>query len=215
MVLLPLSFMTYGWRDPYYYAIAGWLAFFLPRAVGRILLVSLSPLNANTELMIAIMGDADRWRFYFLNVAKTPSVTPSAPEHPTLQKIMALSDTDEIAALDENAIQQGVTLFRSRRARSRSSRCTRSASPRSGSPKSCSSLPERCTSTSKKTGLHSRQEILDHVTSESAYWPHLERPHAGYRLFPAMMHSVSAAPHLSFPHRTQTSGLPDRRYSNG
>ena len=179
---LTISFMTYGWRDPYYYAIAGWLAFFLPRAVGRILLVSLSPLNANTELMIAIMGDAVLISALlvfvrFLNVAKTPSVTPSAPEHPTLQKIMALSDTDEIAALAtmrEHAIQQGVTDIGKRFSLSAREIEVLSLYALGHTQKRIAeelfiapgTVHEHIRHIYTKTGLHSRQEILDHVTSE-------------------------------------------------
>ena len=132
--------------------------------------------------MIAIMGDAVLISALlvfvrFLNVAKTPSVTPSAPEHPTLQKIMALSDTDEIAALAtmrEHAIQQGVTDIGKRFSLSAREIEVLSLYALGHTQKRIAeelfiapgTVHEHIRHIYTKTGLHSRQEILDHVTSE-------------------------------------------------
>ena len=39
-----LAFTSYGWRDPYYYAIAGWLVWMGCRALGRLALIAMQPL---------------------------------------------------------------------------------------------------------------------------------------------------------------------------
>ncbi|WP_258772138.1 helix-turn-helix transcriptional regulator [Eggerthella lenta] len=51
-----IAFMSYGWRDPYYYAIAGWLVWLGCRAVARIALLAAHELFSNDMLMSAAMG---------------------------------------------------------------------------------------------------------------------------------------------------------------
>lgn len=176
---LAISFMTYGWRDPYYYAIAGWLAFFLPRAIGRIVLSSIYPLNTNTELMLAIMGDAALVSALlvfvrFLNVARTPPQTLVDHERSTLQKLMALNDTNEIAAttaMRHNAISQGVSDIGKRFMLSARETEVLSLYALGHTQKkiaeelfiTAGTVHEHIRHIYTKTGFHSRQEILDYV----------------------------------------------------
>ena len=51
-----IAFMSYGWRDPYYYAIAGWLVWLGCRAVSRVAIMELYPASGNDMLMNAVMG---------------------------------------------------------------------------------------------------------------------------------------------------------------
>lgn len=51
-----IAFMSFGWRDPYYYALAGRLVFLGARACSRIFLMFFYPLLSNDILMNALMG---------------------------------------------------------------------------------------------------------------------------------------------------------------
>lgn len=52
-----IAFSTYGWRDPVYYALAGWLVCFGARAIARMALLAFYPaLEGNDMLVNAIMG---------------------------------------------------------------------------------------------------------------------------------------------------------------
>lgn len=51
-----IAFMSYGWRDPYYYAMAGWFVWLGARAVARVGLLLIYQISANDILMHAIMG---------------------------------------------------------------------------------------------------------------------------------------------------------------
>ena len=51
-----IAFMSYGWRDPYYYAFAGWVVWLGSRAVARIALIGAYPLTMNDTLMAVVMA---------------------------------------------------------------------------------------------------------------------------------------------------------------
>lgn len=49
---LMLAFMDSGWRDPFYYCLGGWLVFFLPRALTRMLQMVTFGIMGNIQLMM-------------------------------------------------------------------------------------------------------------------------------------------------------------------
>ena len=51
-----IAFMSFGWRDPYYYALAGWIVWLGCRAISRVLLISNTVLTSNDILTNAVMG---------------------------------------------------------------------------------------------------------------------------------------------------------------
>ena len=51
-----IAFMSFGWRDPYYYALAGWIVWLGCRAISRVLLISSTVLTSNDILTNAVMG---------------------------------------------------------------------------------------------------------------------------------------------------------------
>lgn len=51
-----IAFSSYGWRDPMYYAIGGWIVCFGARGLARIALLGFYPLTENVLLINAIMG---------------------------------------------------------------------------------------------------------------------------------------------------------------
>lgn len=53
---ITIAFMTAGWRDPYYYALAGWCVWLGSRSMARLALIACYPLAADSLLVCAIMG---------------------------------------------------------------------------------------------------------------------------------------------------------------
>lgn len=51
-----IAFMSFGWRDPYYYALGGWIVWLGCRAISRVLLISNTVLTSNDILTNAVMG---------------------------------------------------------------------------------------------------------------------------------------------------------------
>jgi DNA-binding CsgD family transcriptional regulator len=51
-----VAFMSYGWRDPYYYAIGGFTVFLLPRALARAAEESLAVAGVDSMTMMALMA---------------------------------------------------------------------------------------------------------------------------------------------------------------
>lgn len=51
-----IAFMSFGWRDPYYYALAGWIVWLGCRAVARVLLMNVQLLSMNDVLINAVMS---------------------------------------------------------------------------------------------------------------------------------------------------------------
>lgn len=51
-----IAFMSFGWRDPYYYALGGYIVWLGCRAVARVTLMDAQSLSSNDLLINAIMG---------------------------------------------------------------------------------------------------------------------------------------------------------------
>lgn len=51
-----IAFMSFGWRDPYYYALGGWIVWLGCRAIARMTLINVQSLSTNDLLINAIMG---------------------------------------------------------------------------------------------------------------------------------------------------------------
>lgn len=51
-----IAFMTFGWRDPYYYTLGSWIVCMGSRAIARVLLAVLAPSIAAVAAINAIMG---------------------------------------------------------------------------------------------------------------------------------------------------------------
>lgn len=51
-----IAFMSFGWRDPYYYALGGWIVWLGCRAIARVTLINTQSLSTNDLLINAIMG---------------------------------------------------------------------------------------------------------------------------------------------------------------
>ena len=51
-----IAFMSFGWRDPYYYALGGWIVWLGCRAIARVTLINAQSLSTNDLLINAVMG---------------------------------------------------------------------------------------------------------------------------------------------------------------
>lgn len=176
---LTIEFMTHGWKDPYYYAFGGWTVYFATRAFARIVLSSITPLNSNTELTLAIMADAVVASALiifvrFLNDAKTPAQElPDAQTSP-LQKAVALSSPEEqsaIASMREDSLAAGIETLKNRYQLSERETEVISLYAQGHTQKKIASelfitpgtVHEHIRHAYTKTGLHSRQQILDFI----------------------------------------------------
>lgn len=99
-----IAFMSYGWREPYYYAIAGWMVYMGARALSRIALIEIYQLALNDLFMNAFMGgvlviSTQVIFMQFLGISKIEQEDQEGREKRAGQKQSALS---KLMALDGN-----------------------------------------------------------------------------------------------------------------
>ena len=179
-----LAFMSYGWRCPYYYAIAGWIVWLGCRGIARITLINVTAVSQNDLLMLAavftIIVISTQVAFVnFLNVRKFEAVPEEELTHQQkavqtspVVKIMGLDDHHESladvrqATMRHNAEEVGKQFLLSEREVEVLSLYAlgwtqkRVAEELFISPGTAHAHIKRIYA---KTGLHSRQEILDYM----------------------------------------------------
>lgn len=179
-----LAFMSYGWRCPYYYAIAGWIVWLGCRGIARITLINVTAVSQNNLLMLAavftmIVISTQVAFVNFLNVRKFEAVPEEELTHQQkavqtspVVKIMGLDDHHESladvrqATMRHNAEELGKQFLLSEREVEVLSLYAlgwtqkRVAEELFISPGTAHAHIKRIYA---KTGLHSRQEILDYM----------------------------------------------------
>lgn len=179
-----LAFMSYGWRCPYYYAIAGWIVWLGCRGIARITLINVTAVLQNDLLMLAavftmIVISTQVAFVNFLNVRKFEAVPEEELTHQQkavqtspVVKIMGLDDHHESladvrqATMRHNAEEVGKQFLLSEREVEVLSLYAlgwtqkRVAEELFISPGTAHAHIKRIYA---KTGLHSRQEILDYM----------------------------------------------------
>ena len=179
-----LAFMSYGWRCPYYYAIAGWIVWLGCRGIARITLINVTAVSQNDLLMLAavftmIVISTQVAFVNFLNVRKFEAVPEEELTHQQkavqtspVVKIMGLDDHHESladvrqATMRHNAEEVGKQFLLSGREVEVLSLYAlgwtqkRVAEELFISPGTAHAHIKRIYA---KTGLHSRQEILDYM----------------------------------------------------
>lgn len=179
-----LAFMSYGWRCPYYYAIAGWIVWLGCRGIARITLINVTAVSQNDLLMLAavftmIVISTQVAFVNFLNVRKFEAVPEEELTHQQkavqtspVVKIMGLDDHHESladvrqATMRHNAEEVGKQFLLSKREVEVLSLYAlgwtqkRVAEELFISPGTAHAHIKRIYA---KTGLHSRQEILDYM----------------------------------------------------
>ena len=179
-----LAFMSYSWRCPYYYAIAGWIVWLGCRGIARITLINVTAVSQNDLLMLAavftmIVISTQVAFVNFLNVRKFEAVPEEELTHQQkavqtspVVKIMGLDDHHESladvrqATMRHNAEEVGKQFLLSEREVEVLSLYAlgwtqkRVAEELFISPGTAHAHIKRIYA---KTGLHSRQEILDYM----------------------------------------------------
>ena len=179
-----LAFMSYGWRCPYYYAIAGWIVWLGCRGIARITLINVTAVSQNNLLMLAavftmIVISTQVAFVNFLNVRKFEAVPEEELTHQQkavqtspVVKILGLDDHHESladvrqATMRHNAEEVGKQFLLSEREVEVLSLYAlgwtqkRVAEELFISPGTAHAHIKRIYA---KTGLHSRQEILDYM----------------------------------------------------
>ena len=179
-----LAFMSYGWRCPYYYAIAGWIVWLGCRGIARITLINVTAVSQNDLLMLAavftmIVISTQVAFVNFLNVRKFEAVPEEELTHQQkavqtspVVKALGLDDHHESladvrqATMRHNAEEVGKQFLLSEREVEVLSLYAlgwtqkRVAEELFISPGTAHAHIKRIYA---KTGLHSRQEILDYM----------------------------------------------------
>lgn len=107
-----IAFMSYGWRDPYYYAIAGWLVWLGCRAIARIALLLTHQLFSNDMLMGAVMGamiviSTQVVFVQFLNITRlnNEEQEEQGARRQSMLKIMGLDEHENLASVRQASMQ--------------------------------------------------------------------------------------------------------------
>lgn len=173
-----IAFMSHGWRDPYYYAIAGWLVWLGCRAIARVALMEVYDVSANDVLMNAMMGaliviSTQVIFIQFLNISRRINEEDGqdAQQRSVLVKLMGLDEHESLAdmrqaSMQHNADEMGRQFLLSDREvevlalYALGFTQKRVAEELYISPGTAHAHIKRIYA---KTGLHSRQEILDYM----------------------------------------------------
>ena len=179
-----LAFMSYGWCCPYYYAIAGWIVWLGCRGIARITLINVTAVSQNDLLMLAavftmVVISTQVAFVNFLNVRKFEAVPEEELTHQQkavqtspVVKVLGLDDHHESladvrqATMRHNAEEVGKQFLLSEREVEVLSLYAlgwtqkRVAEELFISPGTAHAHIKRIYA---KTGLHSRQEILDYM----------------------------------------------------
>lgn len=110
-----VAFMSYGWRDPYYYAIAGWLVWLGARAGARMALFAIQPLSANDPVFIAVMGTIlvlgeQAVSKQFLRIERMGATQENETTPKTIVRIMGLDSNDSLADMQRNAMRHSAEI---------------------------------------------------------------------------------------------------------
>lgn len=178
-----IAFMTYGWRCPYYYALGGWIVWLGCRAIARIALLSIPAISENDLLMLSfvfamIVLSTQVTFTQFLKVRKFEAETPEEQKRQAeesrksaVNKIMGLDEHESLAEIRQatmrhNAEEVGKQFLLSEREIEVLALYAlgwtqkRVAEELYISPGTAHAHIKRIYA---KTGLHSRQEILDYM----------------------------------------------------
>lgn len=174
-----IAFMSYGWRDPYYYAIAAWLVWLGCRAVSRMALMEIYALSANDVLMNAMMGGfivpSTQVVFaQFLAIALRDAEAQekkSAKQHSVLSKLMALDENESMseirqASMQHNAEEMGKQFLLSEREVEVVTLYALGYTQKRVAEElfiTQGTAHAHIKRIYAKTGLHSRQEIIDYL----------------------------------------------------
>ncbi|MDO4442338.1 MAG: LuxR C-terminal-related transcriptional regulator [Slackia sp.] len=181
MWYLVIAFSSYGKRDPYYYAAAGWSVYILPRALARSAIVAIAPYAESDALQTAIVAGLilASAQIVFIQLIwvehgkKSEAANGAAPK--TIQTLLGLDDIDDAPddpesirrALMQNDMKQLQSQFMlSDRETEVLTLYALGLTQRKIAEELCISPGTTHTHIKRiyaKTDLHSRQEVLDYI----------------------------------------------------
>ena len=173
-----IAFMSYGWRDPYYYAIAGWLVWLGCRAVARIALLGTHAFFSNDILMGTVMGamvviSTQVVFVQFLDIARRNNEgrEEQSARRQSMLKIMGLDEHESLAdmrqaSMRHNAEEMGKQFLLSDREIEVMTLYALGYTQKRVAEElyiTQGTAHAHIKRIYAKTGLHSRQEILDYL----------------------------------------------------
>ena len=177
MWYLVVAFSSFGNRDPYYYAIAGWMVFMVPRAIARILMeiapgsMGDTPLFAIVAALIA--ANAQLVFVQIIWIERTVSNEKSSATAKSIRTLLGLDDAVKEdpasirrALMQDNTKQMQNKLLLSDRETEVLTLYAMGLTQRKIAEELCISPGTTHTHIKRiyiKTDLHSRQEILDYI----------------------------------------------------
>lgn len=179
-----IAFMSFGWRDPYYYAISGWLVWLGCRAVARVALLQVYGLSINDLLVCAVMGalvvvSTQVIFVQFLSIARRSAEEKeeqSQQRESKLAKIMGLDEHENLssvrqASMEHNAEEMGRQFLLSEREIEVLSLYALGYTQKRVAEElfiTQGTAHAHIKRIYAKTGLHSRQEILDYLQQHTS-----------------------------------------------
>lgn len=179
-----IAFMSFGWRDPYYYAISGWLVWLGCRAVARVALLQVYDLSIDDLLFCALMGalvviSTQVIFMQFLSIARhsvEEKEEQSQQRESKLAKIMGLDEHENLASMrqasmEHNAEEMGKQFLLSEREVEVLSLYALGYTQKRVAEElfiTQGTAHAHIKCIYAKTGLHSRQEILDYLQQHTS-----------------------------------------------
>jgi len=107
-----VAFMGYGWRDPYYYAIGGFVVWLGSRALTRTLLLSYQPLQDNGVLMCVLAGallllSAQVFNVQYLSMTNNQNkdeLEKATSQKNALGRIMGLDENESLSDMRRSSM---------------------------------------------------------------------------------------------------------------
>lgn len=174
-----IAFMSYGWRDPFFYAFSGWIVWLGARAIARIAIIEAYPLAANDVLMavvIAVMLVVSTQVVFvqFIYIARSErdqEKTNTSKRQSTIERLMGLDASGGLsgmrqATMRHNAEEMGKQFLLSDREVEVLSLYALGFTQKRVADElyiSQGTAHAHIKRIYSKTGLHSRQEIIDYM----------------------------------------------------
>lgn len=173
-----VAFASFGWRDPYYYALAGWFIWLGARSLTRVIFVLTTFVVGNLALAIAVAGalvtlSAQVTFGMFLVIERRSADVPvRADENPsTIVRIIGLDQGETLASVREKSMRHSAEIMGKQFLLSEREVEVLSLYALGFTQKKVaeelyitqSTAHEHIKRIYAKTGLHSRQEILDYI----------------------------------------------------
>lgn len=169
-----IAFMSFGWRDPLYYAISGWLVWLGARSLARIFLLNVYPLAGNDVLISSIiamglMVSAQAVFVGFIKLKDDRSTEGQDPKHSAMTKLMGLDGNESFsdvrsATMRHNAEEIGKLFMLSDREIEVLSLYALGHTQKRVAQElfvTTDTVHAHIKNLYAKTGFHSRQEIID------------------------------------------------------